>query len=405
MRLRTFLLLAAGLLLHSSAPSAHARALLELKVKNQTYQGRLVTADDDICWLIGRDGRLMSVELNKVRKHRAVSPRFRRFSTAELRDELRHEFGAQYEIIGTSHYLVVAKRGAAKQYADLFEDIFRSFYTYFSVRGPKIHQPEFPLVAIVFPDHLSFAQYCRKDGIRASSGLLGYYLFTSNRVALYDPGTDEISMNDLHQSSSESTADWTRRFENPTATVRLPLSRSQRTRLPEFAASSGSTPSGLRDTIVHETTHQVAFNTGLHSRIGESPRWVIEGLATVFESPGIRDATYGAPAKTRINRERYVWFGNYRKQRRKDNSLAAFVRSDRSFETSILDAYSQAWALSFFLVETRPSKYAKYLTAIADRDPLKPYSAAQRLEDFTAAFGRDLRSLEDEFLRFIDRLQ
>src|SRR5262245_20690259 len=39
-----------------------------------------------------------------------------------------------------------------------------------------------------------------------------------------------------------------------------------------------STEAGLKDTMIHEATHQVAFNTGLHSRLGCNPKWVVEGL-------------------------------------------------------------------------------------------------------------------------------
>ena len=34
---------------------------------------------------------------------------------------------------------------------------------YFSVRGFRINEPEFPLVAIVFPDYQSFARYAQAD--------------------------------------------------------------------------------------------------------------------------------------------------------------------------------------------------------------------------------------------------
>ncbi len=158
--------------------------------------------------------------------------------------------------------------------------------------------------------------------------------------------------------------------------------------------------------MIHEATHQVAFNTGLHSRMGVNPKWIVEGLATVFESPGIREsASNRGEAFGRTNKERYVWFGNYAKSRRKPKSLAAFVSSDKLFETSALDAYAEAWALSFYLVETRSTKYAKYLKTIATRDPLKEYPEAERLADFKKAFGNDLDMLEADFLRFISRLE
>ena len=78
---------------------------------------------------------------------------------------------------------------------------------------------------------------------------------------------------------------------------------------------------------------------------------------------------------------------------------------DKLFESSILDAYSQAWALSYFLIETRPAKYVKYLKRIAQRDPLKSYPPEERLSDFKSAFGDDLEKLETSMLRYTKKLK
>ena len=79
--------------------------------------------------------------------------------------------------------------------------------------------------------------------------------------------------------------------------------------------------------------------------------------------------------------------------------------SDRLFQSSVLDAYAQAWAVTFYLAETRSSKQTKYLRTVSARDPMKPYSAEERLADFQAAFGNDLDRLEVSFLRFMGDLR
>ena len=90
--------------------------------------------------------------------------------------------------------------------------------------------------------------------------------------------------------------------------------------------------------------------------------------------------------------------------RKKANSLEEFVRDDSLFKRAPLDAYSQAWALTFYLVETRPVEVARYLKAISARDPLTRYDANSRLKDFRDAFGNDLEFIENGMLRFHDRL-
>jgi hypothetical protein len=238
------------------------------------------------------------------------------------------------------------------------------------VRGFKISEPEFPLVAIIFPDFDSFSQYARADEVPVSKTLKGYYLTTSNRVALYEDPASALGQQTL--------LDWPRD-------------------LPAWGAIEGS----LKDTMIHEATHQVAFNTGLHSRIGASPKWVVEGLATVFEAPGVRNSSSNTGVKTRINRQRFLWFGNYSASRRHPKSLESFLSSDEFFKSDILDAYSEAWAFTFFLIETRPRQYADYLRAIASRDPLEVYAANDRLADFKRTISKEIPLLESEFLRFI----
>ena len=362
------------LLFAASAESFAAKPkLLELKLDNETVQGKIIAHNQNLCWLMERDGNLRQIELRNVTEFRTLSNGFRRMKVSEFRKQLRREYKKPYEIKSTQHYVVCATQGKAKPYAQLFETIYRTFTVHISARGFRISKPDFPLVAIVFPDFKSFREYSRKVGVRAFPGLKGYYLPTTNRVALYDDGHEEAAyeFNPLPRRSLH----WHARIKG-----------------------------NLNETLIHEATHQVAFNVGLHSRIGKSPVWVVEGLALIFEAPGIRNRSHDEP-KSRINPYRFLSFKEFVKKRRKQKSLADFIKSDTLFARSILDAYAQAWALSFYLIETRPAKYMNYLKTIAKRDPLKPYTPEERLSDFTNIFGDDLDMFETALLRYTDRLQ
>lgn len=332
-------------------------ALLDIKVGTERIEGRIAAHDEKTCWLLRRDGRLASFRTDDVTDFHEIAPRFRPYSALDLRDQLQTEFGRGFEVKATSHYVVVARQGTANRFADLFERIYRQFHTYFSVRGFRMAEPEFPMVAIVLPDEKSFAEYCVAEGTRPQPGLVGFYLVHSNRVALYDR-----------------------------------------------AATGQSTADDVDDTVIHEGTHQVAFNTSVHSRIGQNPQWLVEGLATLLEADGVRKRQVGAEVWDRVNPERLDWFRSYRKARRPAGSLEAFVRDDKLFQRSPLDAYSQAWALTFYLAESRQVELARYLKTVADRDPLKPYDGDARVKDFRDIFGRDFEFLENGMLRFYDKL-
>ncbi|MBW3539064.1 MAG: DUF1570 domain-containing protein [Planctomycetes bacterium] len=391
-------------MLHVLPAAAATPALMELTVDGQPALGRLAALGKERGWLLERDGRLREIDLGRVSSVRRAENEFRPCTVAELRDALRRELGREMEVSGTAQYIVCAPAGRSRHYAQVFDEVYRGFRTFFSVRGFQVPKPEFPLAAIVFPDPAAFAGYCRKDGVPPQRGLMGYYLRTSNRVALFEePGAASADHRRLRVRIARRDP-WPERqfgFFDPQPSTLNPQPFATLNPQPSATLNQSSISAGLRDTMIHEATHQVAFNVGLHSRIGENPTWVVEGLATVFEADGIRDQSLARYPERRVNIERLAWFAQFR-QRRPPKSLAAFVSDDRMFQRAALDAYSQAWALTFYLLETRPAAYARYLRHIAERDPLAEYNSDERLADFRAAFGSNIDLLEADFLRHME---
>jgi hypothetical protein len=374
-------------------------SLLELTHDGKHYEGRLEAKGHDACWLMGRDGQLRAFEIRQLEAVRTIDDHFHEFSAAELRDHLRREMPKSFRIEGTGHFLICAEHNN-RHIGEICEDTYRIFRRYFSVRGFKIGEPEFPLVVIVFPDREAFVRYCRRDKLEPPAGMLGYYMRLTNRIALFDQ--DDPGMAAARPQRVESLGTAFDRGDDeqtllPGGSQAEPDHGSPRVRF------DGTIEGDLHSTIVHETTHQVAFNTGLHSRIAQTPKWVVEGMATMFEAPGIHDSK-SASAMTRINRNRYLWFENYLKSRRRPHSLADFIASDDPYASATLDAYAEGWALTFFLAETRHGSYGRYLKSLAARNPLLVYSDKERLADFRRAFG-SLRTLEADYVRFFENLK
>jgi hypothetical protein len=167
------------------------------------------------------------------------------------------------------------------------------------------------------------------------------------------------------------------------------------------AAVSGETA----NTIIHETTHQVGYNIGVHSRLGGTPIWIVEGLATVLEPSGMREKTGRQLQQGRINQERARWFAKRHRPGRSMGSLAKLVAADDYFFRQTLNSYSEAWSFTFFLLEnpSRRRDLVTYLQILGSRDPLQQYTSKDRLEDFQKAFG-DISRIEVEFIRYMDRL-
>lgn len=380
-------------------PAFAASPLVELRTEEESYVGRVLAHDDNELWLQQQDGNLQLLKKPEIREFKKRPESFRPLSSTDMRAKLRKELGTEYEVIGTGNYLVCGQKGSAKKFAESFEETYRTFTQYFSVRGILPHRPEFPLVAIVFPNQSEFAAYARKaDGLNGIGGIAGYYIRTTNRVALYDRDPTQTA---LELRPAENV--------DPLSALETPASNPLRMLLGSHAAwgadAFANTESGTRDTIIHEVTHQMAFNTGVHNRIGQNPRWFVEGLATVFEAPGIRRRDPANKVISRVNPERFAWFQSYRKARRPAKFLQTFLASDEAMMRQPLDGYAEAWALTFYLLESRPREYSAYIKKVAAREPFGSYGSEERLADFRSAFGQDLNLLEAAYLRYLQEIK
>ena len=324
-----------------------------------TLEGRQLYKTPQELGLLTRDGQWWRLKVDAFTQVRQISPRFRPLSDTAMRSRLTAEFDRSYEVTGTGHFLVVHPRGEARQWADQFEQLYRNFVHYFSVRGLKLSKPEFPLVAIVWRDRDAFLKAGAREGAKLPSGAVGYYSQRTNRIMLYN------------QSASHKTPS----FRSPTMA-----------------------------TVIHEATHQSAYNTGVHNRFGSTPRWVAEGLGTMFESPGVWDSHDHPRQKDRIDPKRLAHFRQYKK-RRQPGTMAQLVSSDRMFQQDIEGAYAESWALTLYLVETQPQRYCQFLKRTASQPDFRAYGGGQRLADFQAVFRQDLRLLDAQFLRYMDRLK
>ncbi len=343
-----------------SVPAAGLdRPMIELMLRGQRIEGAAMAWKSDEVLLLGRDGRLWQFEPQEASEFRKSAERFSSLPISELRATLLKELGKGFDVSGTGHYVVAHPQGQRDLWAQRFEDLYRSALVYFSVRGFRPQEPPFPLIGIVCRNQQEFQRYAAAQGMPVSRGILGFYAPESNRIILYDVGGGRSDEKDWRQNAS---------------------------------------------VLIHEATHQTAFNTGIHSRFAHPPRWVAEGLATMFEAPGVYDSGKFRLQRERLNVGRLEDFQTGVLSKHSPELLMDVVASDQLFRKAPGAAYAEAWALTFYLVETRPQKYFEYLGRTARRAPFSTYTAAERKADFTDVFGSDLRMLEAQFVRYIRNL-
>ena len=330
-----------------------ANFMMRTTVENRVLEGQPLKWNKQQMFLLGRDGRLHEFDPRQAQKSKKLGSSFRSYSTGEMKAILGEEFDNRFSISTTQHFVVVHPRGQWSAWADRLESLYRSFTHYMQVRGFRLRRTKVPLVAVVFRNRGDYYAHAAKGGSPLPPGTLGHYDPESNRVFLFDDGGKDWSTN--------------------------------------------------AETIIHEATHQSAFNVGVHRRFAEQPRWLIEGLAMMFEARGVWDGRSVYNRSDRINRGRLDDF-RYYQHKRPAGAIMATVASDQLFRTSPGFAYAEAWTLSFFLCETRPQEYSRYLEKVAARAAFSEYPSQQRMVDFTRIFGSDLEMLDVQMKRFVEEL-
>jgi hypothetical protein len=154
-------------------------------------------------------------------------------------------------------------------------------------------------------------------------------------------------------------------------------------------------------TIVHETIHQAAFNTGVHNRLCAVPRWVSEGFATLFESNGFRKNEADKPASERVNKRRLRTLKKMFQSGRADNAIEKLLRNDRLFDSEPDLAYSLAWGLSFYLAETKTEQYLRFVIQDSNQNEYGVYTPDERVSHFLDTFAMDFGLVERRLRKFI----
>jgi hypothetical protein len=241
------------------------------------------------------------------------------------------------------------------------EQLDADYQKYFDNLGFHLHQPDRPLIVVLFRDDRSFGKFFRLPSL-LDAAAKGQPI---QPAGIYDKTTNVLSVFDWRNVPMEA--------------------RSSHRNM---------------ETLAHEGTHQLSFNTGLLNRAGDTPLCIVEGLGT-----------HGEPRKTtgpsdfgRLNLRRMDDLA--RIQRRLpwipvreligDDSV---LRAGNSLR--IMLGYAQSWLLVHYLIKDPKAlpRFRNYLNAIAPR-----VKSSRRIEDAQKHLG-DLDQLDQELRRYAIRLQ
>ncbi|MGI9442679.1 MAG: DUF1570 domain-containing protein [Rubripirellula sp.] len=337
---------------------AQTTGVVEFSAYGKMQKGILLVDLAHELIILGRDGWIHSLDPRSPESNwqRIEKEAFAAAPAAEIRNQLRSEFGPDYEVLSTKNFLVVQPRGRGDRWPKLFEQSHRSFISYMTKRGVKIRSGNFPMVAVVFPDESGMRHEFDRLDIDVGR-VAGLYSVNSNRVMTHD----------------------------------------------------GTRASSVMATVRHEAAHQSAFNSGAHSRINDTPRWITEGIGQMFEPAAMTDPRGATQLADRVNKESL----QYLRQKVLATDAGRFVQTamnlvsnDMMFkdEKQINEAYAVAWALMFYLAERQPKAFAKLLNETAGRRPFQTYQRRDRIADFERIVGMDTFEFSRKTLRYLESL-
>jgi len=348
----------------------------EIKVTGRV----LVSAQDGGLLLLARDGVIWTVQPDDLVEHIKDDQPFEPLTADEMGPRVLKELPAGFDVHRTPHYVICynTSREYVRWCGSLLERLHLAFTNFWSYRGFTLKDPEFPLTAIIFADQRSYESFSRAELGDAVRSIIGYFSLRSNRMTMFDL----TGVATLGRSGRGTTA----------AQINRILSQPDAERMVA--------------TIVHEATHQIAFNCGLHTRYSDCPLWFSEGIALYFETPDLSGGKGGWSTLGTVNRPRLARFDEYLRQRPTD-SLLTLIRDDKRLRDTKqgLDAYAEAWALTYFLLKQRPRQYIAYLKTLSAKEPMRWDNPETRLREFREAFGDDLSKLDTEMVRYLRRLR
>jgi len=269
-----------------------------------------------------------------------------------------------------------------RQYLRHCEMIYNQFLDHFRRQGFPIVKPANKMMVAIFDSQAGFDAYL---GRSMPSSITGLFDLRTNRLVVFD-----YASNPLFIDEKQKVQDAVKNIASPS----------------EREKASGATNRQAKDfrnnvnigTIMHETGHLLAFNTGLHNRLGDVPVWLAEGLACYCEP--VDHGTWkgiGEPNDERLQTLVQAVKGGQKLIPLRDLvSGDAWAGNGQATGPNLLMGYAQSWALFKLLMEERPKALRAYLKAIETRNTPK-----HRLTDFCAAFGSDINVLEERYQQYV----
>jgi hypothetical protein len=308
------------------------------------------------------DGQLVA------RHHREavlVGEPFEKADVVQLGKQLiEHEFPG-FRVKRTAHYIYIYNTSEkfATTTSKILEMMTPGIIGYTKNLGLTVHQPEVPLVVVMFKTEGEFREY-RK----IPDGMIAYYHTLTNRVVMHE--------------------------ESRSQAVKSELALKQKI-----------------NTIAHEGVHQLLHNIGVQTRMSAWPMWITEGIAE-YLSPTSTGKYMRWKGAGQVNDFRMMELEQFLQVSTKVNQSPGDWLTE-TILSSRLDSqgYASAWALTHYLAKTRRVQFNGYMQELQKLGPLDggyrvvgDGTIPKHRELYAKHFDADLTMTESRLRQYLPKL-
>ena len=309
------------------------------------------------------DGELVS---RSVDRSPATQRKFVSFST----DDMTKRFAARpfrdrgLKAKRTKHYVYLynTSEAFAEAASRILESMIPGMLGHAKQQKIDAHEPEVPLVAIMFRTRQQF-----DDFRRMPEGVAAYYHTLTNHVVMYE--------------------------ESPLWRIK-----------PELALQQ------TISTIAHEGAHQILHNIGVQQRLSMWPMWLSEGLAEYY-APTSFNKKLRWKGAGQVNDMRMFELEIYLKGRGTEAPDGQMIEHTVSAARLTSTGYASAWSLTHWLATHEKEQFHDYLRKVSKIGPLEgeseivpPGVIPANLELFCESFGEDLAKIEQRLVKHLKSL-
>jgi hypothetical protein len=286
----------------------------------------------------------------------------------------------------------------ADERLQLLETVYECFLLRFYAYGVQLEIPKERMKVVLFNDYQQYRLFADRLSPSLASAS-GFWDGERNTSVFFDHGTNEEfkALKELSdQLQAQKTEAIRTRASNAANVVRLADTISL---LVDIEREDSDI-----EVVSHETTHQMAGNTGLLPRHVRIPTWVHEGLATYFETPD--GATWGGIGA--VNESRLSLYRRLESDRMHSN--IGFIVGDQIFDYANslgakLHGYGQAWALTHFLLEKHFDGFLAFYRRLGELPPDTFLSSEIVNQLFDESIGVDRIVLDQQWRAYMSSLK